>query len=90
MENMKCPLCGNECKKEDLNTFLDYSDYLYSLLCVETVKAFERKDSPLGHLPVGEDKLELLRKCCETISNYAYQFDRRMCSSLDTPKRDTQ
>lgn len=34
MENMKCPLCGNEYKKEDLNTFLDYSDYLYSLLCV--------------------------------------------------------
>lgn len=76
MEKMKCPLCGKECSKEELKTFLDYADYLYSLLCVETVKVFDRSGDLLEHMHIGDDELELLRKCCETISNYVYQFDR--------------
>ena len=87
---MKCPLCKQECNKEDLITFLDYADYLFSLLCVETVRNFERRNDIKGALDLSMENLEQLRKCCETISNYAYLFDRSVYRHLATPQKEEQ
>lgn len=82
---MKCPLCKQECNKEDLNTFLDYADYLYSQLCVKTVK--------LANGELNESKrqdLMLLKMCCDSISKYVFQFDRSAYGYLATPQEEEQ
>lgn len=85
---MKCPLCKNDCEEKELHTFLDYSDYLYSLLCIESVKMFSKDDDMSKQPTLNKEELELLRKCCETVSHYAYEFDRRMYKHLATPQKE--
>lgn len=88
---MKCPLCKTEIEEKELNTFLDYSDYLYSLLCIESVKKFGKNGSSISERPsMSDDQLELLRKCCETVSRYAYKFDRSVYGYLATPQKEEQ
>lgn len=81
---MKCPFCGGDCGKEELHTFLDYADYLFSNLCIQTVKLangeLETKD---------KQDLELLNNCCDSISRYAYVFDRHQFGYLATPKNES-
>lgn len=47
------------------------------------------KDDDMSKQPtLDKEELELLRKCCETVSHYAYEFDRRMYKHLATPQKE--
>lgn len=78
-----CPLCKQKLEKKELNTFEDYAMYLYSQLCIQSVKLAE------GDADEEEiRRLVILEGICEEVNKYAYSHDFHVYGRLDIPKNE--